>query len=556
MNRVREWWDSLGRNNQIILVASSVGILVALIGFIAWAGTPEYVPLFSDLSAQNANAVSDKLKEANVPFRLIQNGTGIEVPAPQRDELRIKMAAQIPDLTAGLGGNQDSSLMQGGGPLETSKMEDVRILRMHENEISRSIMSLQQVAAATVHIAPPVDSAFADSKHDATASVMVTLKSGQQLSDENVRAIVRITQFSTPGLSDKGIVVADSRGNALWDPGNSEDAGTGNRIKEQHNIAQNWESKIQRMLDLTIGPHKTTVAVNAELDPVHKDVTSKEVTSGAVLSKTETEEDLNGPGQANRGAPGATANLAGAAPGAGTPTYNTTNVTGDKGTYKRIETSSTSEPTITETVSHMGEGRIDKLTVSAFVDTSVPADEVSNIKQLMETMIGVNPNDATRSRMVTVQQVPFDHTEEDLEKKAAMAEQSSENTARFLSIAVPVGLLLLCFFLLARALRKPMRLATAGGQLALPGGGTMAYTPDGVPMALMADGTPAPGQTVGSVLGTDNEPIGLAIGSGPRTFDVIEEAFDSNLESILHLTKSKPETVAALIKSWISEDQG
>jgi flagellar biosynthesis/type III secretory pathway M-ring protein FliF/YscJ len=35
---------------------------------------------------------------------------------------------------------------------------------------------------------------------------------------------------------------------------------------------------------------------------------------------------------------------------------------------------------------------------------------------------------------------------------------------------------------------------------------------------------------------------------------MIEEAFDANLESILHLSKSKPETVAALIKSWIAEE--
>ena len=30
---------------------------------------------------------------------------------------------------------------------------------------------------------------------------------------------------------------------------------------------------------------------------------------------------------------------------------------------------------------------------------------------------------------------------------------------------------------------------------------------------------------------------------------------DANLESILHLTRSKPETVAALIRGWISKDE-
>ena len=35
---------------------------------------------------------------------------------------------------------------------------------------------------------------------------------------------------------------------------------------------------------------------------------------------------------------------------------------------------------------------------------------------------------------------------------------------------------------------------------------------------------------------------------------VIEESFDSHLESILHMTRSKPETVSALLKGWLSED--
>ncbi len=81
IQRARELWEGLGRQNQIVLVVSSLGVLIALIGFIAWASTPEYVPLFSNLSAQDANAISDKLKEGNIPFRLQQGGTAIEVPA-------------------------------------------------------------------------------------------------------------------------------------------------------------------------------------------------------------------------------------------------------------------------------------------------------------------------------------------------------------------------------------------------------------------------------------------------------------------------------------------
>ena len=60
LNRAREWWERLGRTNQITLALTTLGVLVALIGFVAWAGTPEYTPLFSNLSAQDANAITEK----------------------------------------------------------------------------------------------------------------------------------------------------------------------------------------------------------------------------------------------------------------------------------------------------------------------------------------------------------------------------------------------------------------------------------------------------------------------------------------------------------------
>ena len=62
LDRAREWWEQLGRTNQLTLGLTTVGVLIALIGFVTWAGTPDYVPLFSNLSAQDANAIAEKLK--------------------------------------------------------------------------------------------------------------------------------------------------------------------------------------------------------------------------------------------------------------------------------------------------------------------------------------------------------------------------------------------------------------------------------------------------------------------------------------------------------------
>ncbi|HZO87558.1 MAG TPA: flagellar basal-body MS-ring/collar protein FliF [Chthonomonadaceae bacterium] len=559
IQRARELWEGLGRQNQIVLVVSSLGVLIALIGFIAWASTPEYVPLFSNLSAQDANAISDKLKEGNIPFRLQQGGTAIEVPAQYRDEMRMKIMSQgLPaQSTATLG----YELLDKGSTFgQTQPMEAMTLLRAKEGEISKSIMSLQQVASATVHVAPADDSPFVPDKHPASASVFVQLKPGQTLSDENVRAIVRLVQMSYTGLADKNITVVDGQGDLLFD-GTRTGAGdlTDERMKQQHQLAQAKRSELQTALDNTIGPKKAVVLVNVELNADQQEIKTDSVEPGAVTSKTTDTEELKGAGSVRGGTPGTNQNVApnapiagGAAPGV--PNYVATN--NSDGNYKHEQTTATSEPSRTVKHTIVGPGRIEKLTVSALVDTKVPPDQVASIKQILETAIGVIPGDATRQ--VSIAQISFDRSSEAAEAKAEAAARSAENWSRLLGLGVPLAIMALTFLLLARALRKPAP-RLAGEQLALAGAGAgslggITVGADSRELALAPDGTPVPGQTVEAVT-AEGIPIGLPVGSGPKTYDVIEEAFDASMESILHLTRSKPEMVAVLIKSWIAEEQ-
>ncbi len=560
LNRARELWEGLGRNNQIILAASSLGVLVALIGFIAWASTPEYVPLFSNLSAQDANSITDKLNEAGIPFRRQQGGTAIEVPAQSRDEMRMKLISQgLPQQTSGTLGYE---LLEKTNNFQTQPMEAMTMQRAREGEVSKSIMSFQQVASATVHFAPADDSPFAATKHDATASVLVMLKPGQNLSDENVQSVLRVTQMSFPNLMEKGISIVDSQGDLLFDGTRSGAMEGDGRIKQQRALAQAKRTELQSLLDNTIGPHKAVVIVNPELNFDQEDVQTSTTEAGAVTATSSQTEELNGQGTTKGGSPGANANTAGAPNNsplanlgaAGVPTYATTN--DSNGHYKNETVTKTSEPS--HVIKHIvkAPGRIEKLTVSALVDSKVPPEQVASIQKTLETAIAVDPTDTTASRRVSVAQVPFDRTAEDAETKAAAIARGAENSARLISIAVPLALMMVCFFLLARALKKPAPLVR-GGQLALAGAGA-GFGGSGGPgmtLALAADGTPIPGQTIGAALDEESGPIGLSSGGEPRTFAVIEEAFDSNLESILHMAHSKPETVAQLVKGWIVDEK-
>jgi flagellar M-ring protein FliF len=556
LNRTRDWWERLGRNNQIIVVASSFGVLVALIGFIAWAGTPEYVPLFSGLSAQDANAITDKLKEYNVPSRLTSGGTTIEVPAQSHDEMMMKIASQGLPAQSGASVPGDD-ILKSANLSDTSEMEQLRMRRSLEERMAHVIMTLDAVSNASVTYADGDPSPLVASNHDASASVLITPKPGRQLSDENVRSIVRLIQMSKSDLSDKNITVADSTGALLWDGTHVGNITANELLTQEQKVAAQWRSELQMVLDRILGPHNSVVLAHVELNSGETTKHQVSVDPGAPTQKTNAEEQLQGQGNTNRGALGAAGNINPtnpAAGGPGTPTYGAQTGAANS-SYKHTEGTTVYQNGTTTTDTKTGMGQIDKITVSAMLDSgkiapaTLPSVQTS-VQKAIETYIAANPQD--NARLVSVSAVPFNHTEEDAAAKAATAAAAAENTRRLAAILVPFAIMAAAVFLLARALRRPMQRAM-GGQLALAGGGALpAGLSDGGQLMLGANGLPVAGQTVGSADG--DGPIALSHGSAPHTFEVIEEAFDANLESILHLTRSKPEMVSALLSSWISDE--
>ena len=544
LNRIREWWEGLGRSNQMIAGGAALASVVALIGFIAWAGTPEYVPLFSNLSAQDASAITEKLKEANVPYRLSNSGSVIEVPAQKRDEMRMKLVSEnLP---------QDTSAQIGYGVLkeasigQTSTLEGQTILRAHEGEIAKSILCLNQVAGAIVHIAPGDDSPFSSSKTTASAAVVLTLKSGQRLEKENVQAILQLVKMSYTGLSEDKISITDSHAALLYDPAHAS-GDSADVHKDEVDRSQAKSAELQGKMDNTFGPNKVQILANVELNPDRKTTEKTEVTPGVVTQKTTETEKLQ------NGADAAPAPVGIAANTGTTPTYDA-KAPGSGGVMSRETDTHVMTPTIEKINTITAPGRIEKITVSALVDTKVPAEQLAGIEKFLKTNIGVTPGDATR--MVTVTQVAFDHTADEEAAKEALASRNSENTARLLTSLVPLALMALSLFLLYRALRKP--LPQRGMQMALAGmgaDGEMIALEPGM-MSYDADGNPLPGQTVDSLLNPAINAIGISTATGaPNEYIIIEEAFDAQLESVQHLVKSKPETVAALIKSWTTEEK-
>ncbi len=580
LQRARDWWEGQSRNNQIIFGASSLGVLVALVGFIFWAGQPEYQLLFDNLAPKDSSTVVDKLKEQNVPFRLVNGGKTIEVPAQKRDELRMQMLGQ--EVLKQSGATLGYELLDSIGPMTTDKLEHQKLLQARQGEVSKTIMSMEQIASATVHYGEKDTSLFANGSKEATAAVIVTLKPGMSLTKENIKAIVRLTQMPFTGLQERGITLSDSQGNLLWDGPGGGDNNMGDFMEKTRAYASELRAELQSALDRVVGKGNAIVLAHPEMNYDTETVKRTVPEAGVPTSKTTDVEKFTGEGGLNRSAVGATANANGTANAPtnapGTPNYVSSNNT--DGAYEHEQNTTTYAAGQSETVTNKAPMRLERLTVSAMIDSNVKlsdgkAVDVTTIKQVLENHIAAAGNAADRS--VSVVLFPFNRSEELAADKAADIAAAAERMQRTLTIAVPLVLMVVCFLLLSRAMKKSgMILAPGGEQLALAGAGIGGagllsaggdFSPFNAPegtMITLPDGTTADasnyviaedGTLMRRAMDDEGDPIGLLVSeTGLKTYDVIEQQFDGVLESILHMARNKPEMVGALIKSWVSED--
>lgn len=165
---------SLGIRQRITIVAVALLAAGGLYSLLRWKREADFRPLFTEMAAEDASAVVQKLKEAGVPYRLSETGGTVMVPSDRIAESRLGMAA------AGLpkSGRIGFELFDKANFGATEFTEHINYRRALEGELERSVMSLAEVEQARVHLTFPKDSVFLEARQPAKGSVMVKIRPG------------------------------------------------------------------------------------------------------------------------------------------------------------------------------------------------------------------------------------------------------------------------------------------------------------------------------------------------------------------------------------------
>src|SRR6185437_7296327 len=215
LDRGRAVYGEFTAGQKTITALVVVGLIVGAYLFSGWASKPTYTPLFSNLAASDASAITDKLSAAKEPYKLSDGGSTILVPQKDVYQLRLDMAkANLPT-----GGVSGFSLLDKGGITTSQFQQNVEYQQAIEGELVKTIEAIDGVSAAVVHVVLPDNDVFSSDSSKPTASVLVPTGPSKPLGGGQVQAIVHLVASSIEGLDPNDVTVADSHGNVLSAPG-------------------------------------------------------------------------------------------------------------------------------------------------------------------------------------------------------------------------------------------------------------------------------------------------------------------------------------------------
>jgi flagellar M-ring protein FliF len=239
---------------------------LVLLGWIATRSTDSMALLYSGLDPAEGGRIGQRLDELKIPYEASGSGDAIKVPASQVARVRMELAANGLPHQAGAG----YELLDSQSPMNmTSFMQRVQRVRALEGELARTILTLDGIRSARVHIVLPERESFSRDAPQPTASVAITMSGAERISARQAAAIRLLVAGAVPRLHQEQVSVVDPSGVVLAADGS--DAMASNRLDE---IKTSREQALQRaatdLLEPLIGRGRVRVAVSVDVDPTRE----------------------------------------------------------------------------------------------------------------------------------------------------------------------------------------------------------------------------------------------------------------------------------------------
>jgi len=411
MNQLTQLISGLSNVQKLSIIVALVAVGGVIAVVMHSRTESDFHPLYTAMAPEDAAPVVQKLKESGVEYRLGDNGASVLVPSAKLAESRLTLAG------AGLpkSGRIGFELFDKANFGATELVEHINYQRALEGELERSVLSMSEVVQARIHLTLPKESVFLDQQQPSKASVMIKLRSGAQLSPQNVMAVANLVSSAVEGLSPDAVAIVDMDGHLLNRPRrtNTDDSQvTSEALEVRQQIERDLVAKINSTLEPLLGLSQFRAGASVECDLTSGEQQEETFDPDKSVMVTSQKSDDSTDRPSAGGIPGTTSNLPhppDRAGGAGVAAHHTENVT--------YQTSRIVRHT------RIPQGVIKRMSLSVLVGQEVKWEGTGNsrhamdvpptletLKSIHDIVAGVTGFNSERGDQLIVETLPFEST--------------------------------------------------------------------------------------------------------------------------------------------------
>lgn len=301
LDRVEPVLNGRGRT---ALAAGAALAATVIITATLWLWGSSYSVLYAGLSGEEGGRTIGELQKLNIPYRINEGGRVILVPEADVGRARLQLAARgVPKQ-----GIDQWALLDNESLGVSPFVEQVHYVRAIEAALSRTVAEVDGVASATVKLALPKQTDFLADAPKPSASVMVRLRPGLQLTTPQIDGLVGLVAASVAGLTRENVTIIDQGGKIL--NRNVKDAlqQLPQQLEIAREVARRYEASLTDLLIPVLGRDNFRVSADADIDFSQGKESSVKYGDSHVLSQDETVHNPSSNGQPALGIPGALSN--------------------------------------------------------------------------------------------------------------------------------------------------------------------------------------------------------------------------------------------------------
>ena len=524
-----------------IVIALAICFAIAIF-VIMLANQPEY-RFLTKLPTEQLIKTMDFLDSNKVDYR--QENNTISVESDEYQNVKLMLAREgLTDAPS----QGSEILMQDMGFGVSQRLEGERLKHSREQQLARTIEELKSISRARVLLAIPRENVFAKRAKNPSATVVLTLRRGRLLSEEEVDAVVDIVASAVQNLDPNRVTVTDQNGRLL--NSGSQDS-VSSRSRKEFEIEQKRESeymsKIDSILIPVVGLGNYTAQVDVAMDFTNTEETQRRYNSDLPALRSEMKVEDSTIGGMLGGIPGALTNqppLDSNIPEDATGNGQQRSMPGRK------HSESTRNYELDEAISYTKQqtGVIHRISVSVALDyipgvnaegeampTPRSVQEIANIRRVLQGSIGFN---LQRGDSLDVVTLPFSRPE--IVAVEAVPLWKDPTVYKYAKLVGAVILIAVLFFAVVRPMLKRL---------------------------IHPEQTPSD---------YGDKSLDSHIDLGDETMDMLTAEFDAGavgfapdgslqlpdlhrdedvLKAVRALVANEPELSSQVVKSWLNEDE-